>query len=105
MGDYPNPLLYKDNFRGEGCRSYRSMTICSTHKRLRFFFKTNLLQICNNLFNGSFPDEQKAVQEVVANVEMYSNLIKQVLKNQSWMQRTNLQHFTSYQLKTNCMNF
>ena len=54
------------------------MTICSTNKR--FFFKTNLLQICDNLFNGSFPDEQKAVQEVVANVEMYSNLIKQVLK-------------------------
>ena len=66
---------------------------------------TNLFQICDNLFNGSFPDEQKAVQEVVANVEMYSNLIKQVLKTQSWIHRTNLQHFTSYQLKTNCMNF
>lgn len=58
----------------------------------------NLVQICDNLFNGTFPDEQKAVQEVVANVEMYSNLIKQVPK--SWMQRTNLKHLTLYQLKT-----
>ena len=35
-------------------------------------------QVCDNLFNGSFPDEQEAVQKVVADVEMYSNLIKQV---------------------------
>ena len=34
--------------------------------------------MCDNLFNGTFPDEQEAVQKVVANVEMYSNLIKQV---------------------------
>ena len=38
------------------------------------------LKICDNLFNGSFPDEQEAVQKVVADVEMYSNLIKQVGK-------------------------
>ena len=38
----------------------------------------NYLQICDNLFNGSFTDEQAAVQKVVADVEMYSNLIKQV---------------------------
>ena len=50
-------------------------------QKAEILFKTNLLQICDNLFNGSFPDEQKAVQEVVANVEMYSNLIKQVMKD------------------------
>ena len=35
-------------------------------------------QVCDNLFNGSFDKEQKAVQEVVAEVEMYSSLLKQV---------------------------
>jgi len=35
-------------------------------------------EVCDNLFNGSFPDEQEAVQKVVADVEMYSNLIKQI---------------------------
>ena len=46
-----------------------------------FIFHSNIfLQICDNLFNGSFPDEQEAVQKVVADVEMYSNLIKQVGK-------------------------
>ena len=34
--------------------------------------------MCDNLFNGTFPEEQEYVQTVVANVEMVSNLIKQV---------------------------
>ena len=35
--------------------------------------------MCDNLFNGTFPEEQEYVQTVVANVEMVSNLIKQVI--------------------------
>ena len=35
-------------------------------------------KVCDNLFNGTFSEEQEYVQTVVANVEMVSNLIKQV---------------------------
>jgi len=35
-------------------------------------------EVCDNLFNGTFPEEQEYVQTVVANVEMVSNLIKQI---------------------------
>ena len=39
----------------------------------------NLVQICDNLFNGTFPDEQEVVQKVVAHVEMYSKWEFQIL--------------------------
>ena len=35
-------------------------------------------QVCENLSNGSYPEEQAAVQGVTATVEMYSVLIRQV---------------------------
>ena len=38
------------------------------------------VQVCDYLANGSFPDQQKAVQKVAANVDMYSDIMKQVLK-------------------------
>ena len=34
--------------------------------------------MCDNLFNGSFTDEQKAVQEVTAKVEIVTQILKQV---------------------------
>ena len=37
------------------------------------------MKVCDNLFNGTFSEEQEYVQTVVANVEMVSNLIKQVI--------------------------
>ena len=36
-------------------------------------------QVCENLSNGSFSEEQKQVQKITANVDMYSDLMKQVL--------------------------
>ena len=39
----------------------------------------SFVKVCDNLFNGTFPEEQEYVQTVVANVEMVSNLIKQVI--------------------------
>ena len=38
------------------------------------------VQVCDYLANGSFPDQQKAVQKVAANVDMYSDIMKQVHK-------------------------
>ena len=35
-------------------------------------------QVCENLSNGSFSEEQKQVQKITANVDMYSDLMKQV---------------------------
>ena len=34
--------------------------------------------MCENLSNGSFSEEQKQVQKITANVDMYSDLMKQV---------------------------
>ena len=38
-------------------------------------------QVCENLSNGSFSEEQKQVQKITANVDMYSDLMKQVFWN------------------------
>lgn len=35
-------------------------------------------EVCDNLSNGSFSGEQKEVQKITANVDMYSDLMKQV---------------------------
>ena len=43
-----------------------------------FFLSYFHYQVCDNLFNGSFREEQRVVQEVAASVEMYSSLLKQV---------------------------
>ena len=37
-------------------------------------------QVCENLSNGSFSEEQKQVQKITANVDMYSDLMKQVFR-------------------------
>lgn len=35
-------------------------------------------EVCENLSNGSFSEEQKQVQKITANVDMYSDLMKQI---------------------------
>ena len=35
-------------------------------------------QVCDNLSSGNFSEEQKEVQKIAANVDMYSDLMKQV---------------------------
>ena len=49
----------------------------------------SFVKVCDNLFNGTFPEEQEYVQTVVANVEMVSNLIKQVITHKT---ETSLQY-------------
>ena len=59
---FSNEVLFKDFF----------------HKFFPLSF-ISFAKVCDNLFNGTFPEEQEYVQTVVANVEMVSNLIKQVI--------------------------
>ena len=40
--------------------------------------------MCDNLSNGSFSSEQKEVQKITANVDMYSDLMKQVFSKSKY---------------------
>ena len=64
MADHPSHFLILTTFKPLGA-CLRSLTLF-------------LYQVCDKLFNGSFGEEQKVVQGVVASVEMYSSLMRKV---------------------------